>query len=78
MALRALTDALDTALVNGGCPRCHGDVIMRRVRGDAEFSCLQCGCELRLTPVARAVPSPSAIPERTAQVTRLRRAADNF
>ena len=31
------------------CPRCHGDLMLELLTGDAEYSCLQCGYRVEIT-----------------------------
>jgi hypothetical protein len=36
------------------CPRCHGDMILEELPGDAEYVCIQ--CRFRSTLVAQTQP----------------------
>jgi hypothetical protein len=40
------------------CPRCHGDMMLEELPGDAEFVCLQCGHR----SAAIATPKPVLVP----------------
>jgi hypothetical protein len=39
------------------CPRCHGDLALEELPGEAEFVCIQCG--FREAAVARTKPVAS-------------------
>jgi hypothetical protein len=44
------------------CPRCHGDMLLEELPGDADFICLQCG--FRSAAVAPMVPVLAPVPVR--------------
>ena len=41
------------------CPRCHGDMMLEELPGDADFVCLQCGCRSAATASSKSVFAPA-------------------
>jgi len=44
------------------CPRCHGDMMLEELPGDADFVCLQCG--YRSAAIASSKPVLAPVPVR--------------
>ena len=40
------------------CPRCHGDMMLEKLPGDADFVCLQCGYRSAAIEQTDTVPAP--------------------